>query len=256
MATSSRTRPKPNNRTSEGILIGVSYIPPTPSAHHNKERRKEEKKKSPPPSSPLYIINLLLTKNDWGNQNIRSIAEHAIGLIVACMPVIPAFFRHIKSKRATTQASSTAKESWKPSLGSNSLSYRASGRPPRGSTKDPYLLSRDYKELDDLESANALTASSAVDVVDDVTVLKGGGTTTTIIEHGSGGVGGLGDGGGGGGGGNTSRGVNVEDREKGGRGRKAEVMVSRSVQVESHPIGQGPGSNVGIGVMPPAHLKR
>lgn len=199
-----------------------------------------------------------------GQQTTYSIAEHAIGLIVACMPVIPAFFRHLKSKRATTQASSTAKESWKPSLGSNSLSYRASGRPPRGSTKDPYLLSRDYKELDDLESANALTASSAVDVVDDVTVLKGGGTTTTIIEHGGGGggsgglggLGGLGDGGGGGGGNTSSRGVNVEDREKGRGGRKAEVMVSRSVQVESHPIGQGPGSNVGIGVMPPAHLKR
>lgn len=160
------------------------------------------------------------------------------------MPVIPAFFRHMKSKRATTQASSTAKESWKPSLGSNSLSYRAAGRPPRGSTKDPYLLSRDYKELDDLESANALP-TSAVDV--DVVVIKGGGTTTTIIDGGSN----AGGGGGGGAGGVGGRGV-VEDGEK---RRKAEVMVSRSVQVESHPIRQGPGG-VGIGVMPPAHLKR
>ncbi len=162
------------------------------------------------------------------------------------MPVIPAFFRHMKSKRATTQASSTAKESWKPSLGSNSLSYRAAGRPPRGSTKDPYLLSRDYKELDDLESANALP-TSAVDV--DVVVIKGGGTTTTVIDGGSNAGGGGGGGAGGGGGG--GRGV-VEDGEK---RRKAEVMVSRSVQVESHPIGQGPGG-VGIGVIPPAHLKR
>lgn len=182
------------------------------------------------------------------------------------MPVIPAFFRHIKSKRATTQASSTAKESWKPSLGSNSLSYRAAGRPPRGSTKDPYLLSRDYKELDDLESANALPSSTVdVVVVDDDVVLKGGGTTTTIIEHSGGsnassggggsGSGGVGGGGDGGGGRNSKKGVNVEDGEKGKR-KKAEVMVSRSVQVESHPIGQGPGSGVGIGVMPPAHLKR
>lgn len=157
------------------------------------------------------------------------------------MPVIPAFFRHMKSQRATTQASSTAKESWKPSLGSNSLSYRAAGRPPRGSTKDPYLLSRDYKELDDLESANAL-ATSAIDV--DIVVIKGGGTTTTVIDGGS-------SAGAGGGGVGSSKGV-VEDGEK---RRKAEVMVSRSVQVESHPIGQGPGS-VGIGVMPPVHLKR
>lgn len=168
---------------------------------------------------------------------IYRIAEHAIGLIVACMPVIPAFFRHIKAQRAT-QASSTAKDSWKPSLGSNSLSHRAAGRPPRGSTKDPYLLSRDYKELDDLESANALP-TSAVDV--DVVVLKGGGTTTTVIDGGRSG----------GGGSAGSRGL-VEDGEK---RRRAEVMVSRSVQVESHLIGQGPGS-VGIGVMHPAHLKR
>lgn len=161
------------------------------------------------------------------------------------MPVIPAFFRHMKSKRATTQASSTAKESWKPSLGSNSLSYRAAGRPPRGSTKDPYLLSRDYKELDDLESANALP-TPAVDV--DVVVIKGGGTTTTVIDGGSNAGAGAG---GGGGSSSSSRGV-VEDGEK---RRKAEVMVSKSVQVESHPIGKGPGS-VGIGVMPPAHLKR
>lgn len=103
-----------------------------------------------------------------------------------------------------------------------------------------------------MESANALP-TSAVDV--DVVVIKGGGTTTTVIDGGSNGGGG-GDGGGGGGsgvrgGGGCSRGV-AEDGEK---RRKAEVMVSRSVQVESHPIGQGPGS-VGIGVMPPAHLKR
>lgn len=90
-----------------------------------------------------------------------------------------------------------------------------------------------------MESANALPpASSAVDVVDDdIGVVKGGGTTTTII-----------DGGGGSGGGGK-----IEDGGAGERMR-AEVLVSRSVQVESHPIGQGPGS--GLNVMPPAHLKR
>lgn len=163
------------------------------------------------------------------------------------MPVIPAFFRHLKTQRAsTTQASSTAKESWKPSLGSNSLSYRAGARrPPRGSTKDPYLLSRDYKELDDLESANALPPASSV--VDVIAVVKGGGTTTTIIDGGRGGGGGGGSSSGGGAGG-------IEDGG-GGERRKAEVMVSRSVQVESHPIGQGPGSGQ-LNIMPPAHLKR
>ena len=95
-----------------------------------------------------------------------------------------------------------------------------------------------------MESANALP-TSAVDV--DVVVINGGGTTTTVIDGGSN----AGGGGGGGAGGGGGRGV-VEDGEK---RRKAEVMVSRSVQVESHPIRQGPGG-VGIGVIPPAHLKR
>ena len=142
------------------------------------------------------------------------------------MPVIPAFFRHIKSQRA---ASSTAKESWKPSLGSNSLTYHAAGRPPRGSAKDPYLLSRDYKELDDLESANC-TLQPALAI--DIDVVKGGGTTTTVID-----------------GGDTS-GDGPDRRREVAEGGK--LLVSRSVQVESHPIGQGPAVNV----MLPAHLKR
>lgn len=139
---------------------------------------------------------------DWFFFFYCSIAEHAIGLVVACMPIIPAFFRHV-NHHWTQRSSKTGSETWETGIGSNSLSYRA-GRPPRGTNKDPYLLSRDYKELDDLEHQRP----SREDIKGTTTIIDGGHHGTTSEQ--------------------TLEGFHTVP--------ETGALVSRSVQVESHPI--------------------
>ncbi|KAI9747944.1 MAG: hypothetical protein M1815_003738 [Lichina confinis] len=82
---------------------------------------------------------------------ILAYTEHAIGLIVACMPVLPAFFRHVIRQKALTGASASGPDSRK-TYGSGGLGYRRSGRPVKSGDNDTYLLSVDYQELEDIES--------------------------------------------------------------------------------------------------------
>ena len=129
-------------------------------------------------------------------------AEHTIGIIVGCMPVLPAFFRHIALKRSEGQSGNTPRSGWKASLRSGTFGYRNARRIKKGSN-DSYLLNTDYRDLDDPEHGP-------------VEEIKGG--TTTMIN---------------GGGSDISIPQQTVEGLHGSLATSA--LVSKSIQVESHP---------------------
>ncbi|MCJ1251768.1 hypothetical protein MMC30_009006 [Trapelia coarctata] len=76
-------------------------------------------------------------------------AEQTAGIIVSCMPMLPAFFSHFFSARGTDTKTASARyiTGWR----SNGSQVQ---RPTRGSTGDPYLLSsveNGYNQLDKIK---------------------------------------------------------------------------------------------------------
>ena len=94
-------------------------------------------------------------------------------------------------------------------------------RPSKGSANDPYLISKDYQELDDLESG----------------AHDGKGTTTTTIK---GGVSGSGS---------SIQGQMVEELQE---SPNSNALVSKSVHVESHPRVTGEARTAPL----PVHVRR
>ena len=81
----------------------------------------------------------------------NSVAEQFIGIIVSCMPILPAFLRHISKHPRTRYAGS----SFKKDISSSVLGYRSGSlKASKAQPKDPYPLdvTRGYEELDDAES--------------------------------------------------------------------------------------------------------
>lgn len=83
------------------------------------------------------------------------------------MPVLPAFFRQVIRKRPESRSSKSRSKTYRVSPGSSNLAYR-NARSTKGKKNDPYLLGREYEELDDLERGHRLSVN-----------MKG--TTTTIV---------------------------------------------------------------------------
>ncbi|MCJ1469736.1 hypothetical protein MMC07_008377 [Pseudocyphellaria aurata] len=88
---------------------------------------------------------------------LLAIAEHAVGLIVACMPILPALYNRMAHLKSESRASKTHAETWR--TGNGTFANRRK-RSLRGSSKDPYLLSSEYKELDEIENGNKTSARS------------------------------------------------------------------------------------------------
>ena len=128
------------------------------------------------------------------------------------MPILPAFFRHISGPR-----SSSSKPSGNGYI-SSFISNRKS-RPSKGSANDPYLISKDYQELDDLESRG--NDSKGITT----TVIKGGRSDTSIQD------------------------TIVEELQESPRNN---AVVSKSVHVESHLRVFGEARTAPV----PAHIRR
>lgn len=76
----------------------------------------------------------------------RSAAEQFIGIIVSCLPILPTFYRHLRSKAAESNSSKTSN----PVKGlSASIVGRRSGG-SKGKAKDPYQIysTKGYEEIE------------------------------------------------------------------------------------------------------------
>jgi hypothetical protein len=152
------------------------------------------------------------TKHRVSANSNPSIAEQAVGIIVGCMPILPAFFRHISDQKS---------QSPKPSGNGYMSSFISSrkARPSKGSANDPYLISKDYQELDDLESgANDGKATTT-------TTIKGGHSDSSI------------------------HGPIIEELQE---SPNASALVLKSVHVESHPRVIGEARTAPL----PVHVRR
>lgn len=105
--------------------------------------------KDPNQSRAIMILSML------------NLAEQFIGVIVSCMPVLPAFYRHLRNSKS--QGASDEHGGLSASImgfQSKSKKFSDGSRPSkRSATKDPFPLSttgdlttRGYEELDELES--------------------------------------------------------------------------------------------------------
>ncbi|KAL9599318.1 MAG: hypothetical protein Q9219_003945 [cf. Caloplaca sp. 3 TL-2023] len=95
--------------------------------------------------------------------SLLNLAEQFIGVIVSCMPILPAFYRHVR------QSGSSASRSGKGGLSASILGFQRSKKSPvvgskrskESKTKDPFpvysttddkMTTRGYQELDELEA--------------------------------------------------------------------------------------------------------
>lgn len=85
------------------------------------------------------------------NLQLYSIAEHTIGLVVGCMPILPAFFRRIKPNS----------QNLRKGFGSNVLGYKKTAKPCREGSDEPHLLDKDNLELADLENRRSSEPSGS-----------------------------------------------------------------------------------------------
>lgn len=119
------------------------------------------------------------------------------------MPILPAFFRHHFHPTTGSQSSKALSASWKKGLpSSNSASRNARLK----ASRDPYLLNRNYSELNELESG---TNNTIVEIRGTIK-MDDGHDPAPLPDH-------------------------AVDGFYGDPNNR--VIVSRSVQVESHPRG-------------------
>ena len=85
------------------------------------------------------------------------------------MPVFPAFFRHVFHGKSESASSTSRSDGWGSGSGSSGLAHR-NARPVKGASKDPYLLSREYEELDDLGN----THHASIEIKGTTTTIEGG----------------------------------------------------------------------------------
>ncbi|MCJ1263282.1 hypothetical protein MMC22_003152 [Lobaria immixta] len=80
---------------------------------------------------------------------LMAFAEQTAGIIVGCMPILPAFFRHIFHPTSGSRSSKVLSASWRKGHSSSG----SAGRTARlKASRDPYFLNRDYSELNELET--------------------------------------------------------------------------------------------------------
>lgn len=82
-----------------------------------------------------------------------SAAEQFIGIIVSCLPILPAFYRHIAARRSPS--SSADPSGLRKNLTTSILGHKSGGsKGSKSQSKDPYPLytTRGYEELDEIEA--------------------------------------------------------------------------------------------------------
>ena len=119
------------------------------------------------------------------------------------MPVLPAFFRHTLRQTSGSRASKALSASWRKGLSSSS-SVRRNTR--LKASNDPYFLNRDYSELNELENGTKNTVVEIKGTPKTIDVSN----AVPLPEH-------------------TVEGLHGDPNTR--------VIVSMSVQVESHPRG-------------------
>ncbi|MCJ1460422.1 hypothetical protein MMC28_010804 [Mycoblastus sanguinarius] len=85
--------------------------------------------------------------------SLMNIAEQFIGIVVSCMPILPAFYRHVAAQHS--QSGSSGSSGLRNNLSSSILGHRKSGsKDSKAQPKDPYPLysTRGYEELDETEA--------------------------------------------------------------------------------------------------------
>ncbi|KAK0513519.1 hypothetical protein JMJ35_004505 [Cladonia borealis] len=83
--------------------------------------------------------------------SLMDVAEQFIGIVVSCMPILPAFLRHISKHSQKRYAGSSVKKNF----GSSILGYQSGrSKASKAQPKDPYPLdvTRGYEEIDDAEA--------------------------------------------------------------------------------------------------------
>lgn len=149
---------------------------------------------------------------------LASLAEHAIGIIVGCMPVLPGLYRYYVKPKSQSRSSKSRTESWKRAIGSGTF---GSGGKRKKRSHDPYLLTTDYKELDDIEHGHMLPE----EIKGTTTTIKGGCSETSISNQ-------------------AVEGLHQNPNTK--------AVVTRSVQVDSYPRAMDANPIA----PPPVHMKR
>ncbi|MCJ1469750.1 hypothetical protein MMC07_008392 [Pseudocyphellaria aurata] len=137
------------------------------------------------------------------NVALMAFAEQTAGIIVGCMPILPAFFRHTFHFTSGSRSSKGPSSSWRKGLSNSTSAHRnARLKAPR----DPYFLNRDYSELNELETGthNTFIETKEIAKTDDRR------HPAPLPEH-------------------TVEGFQGDPNTR--------VVVSRSVQVESRPRG-------------------
>lgn len=132
---------------------------------------------------------------------LLAMAEQAIGIIVGCMPALPAFFHHINPSRQS-KSSTPGRGDWR-SSGTGRLGYWKA-ESMRVAANDPYLLSTECRELDDVENHRSISYKTN----GTMTTIQGGLQNSPILSQ------------------------KVECLHD---NPNTHAVVSRSVQVESHP---------------------
>ena len=94
--------------------------------------------------------------------SLLNLTEQFIGVVVSCMPIFPAFYRHLRGAGTSADSKPTDKEEDSAILGVTSKGKSTgerSKRSKRSGAKDPFpisavgeLTTRGYQELDELES--------------------------------------------------------------------------------------------------------
>ena len=104
-------------------------------------------------------------------------AEQTTGIIVGCMPVLPAFFRHVSRKGSKSLSFKSRSETGGAGPTSSSLVYH-NARSTKVKSNDPFLLSREYEELDDLENGRRVL----IDMRRTKTTVMGAGLERSLPE--------------------------------------------------------------------------
>ena len=144
-----------------------------------------------------------------------SVAEQTTGVIVGCMPVLPALFRYL-SQQLSQLRSSGASGGWRFGRGSSSLLIRgskssSSSSPPRAN--DPYFLgTKESDAATDLESARGRPLDFNGTTT---TTIKGGASDSSLSEK------------------TAAVPPDADDQQSLHHPNRA--IVSKSIQVESHP---------------------
>ena len=104
-----------------------------------------------------HVVNPQLIANAF-----NSVAEQFIGIVVSCMPILPAFLRHISKHSQNRYAGSSVKKN----LGSSILGYQSGrSKASKAQPKDPYPLdvtTRSYEEIDDTEAQMQATGLGGI----------------------------------------------------------------------------------------------